>query len=198
MAKPWAPGLTQAHTGYRVTGSSKALLTFSLCRALFSSPSTCRSFLATPMQGSSVRTPRWQATPKPEREQWERVGQWDGMGNQPQSLIYRHGPLGQTDCSVNEASVLRAQCQGGVWEVSPSDSIGELRHTYPHDPSLSSPAGLRPLHLSPMVWAPVRAPGLQWLGTYTQEWPAGLELLSKLACVYPLAPGSWFLTRPLS
>lgn len=41
------------------------LLTFSLCRALFSSPSTCRSFLATPMQGRSVRTPRWQATPKP-------------------------------------------------------------------------------------------------------------------------------------
>lgn len=40
-------------------------LTFSLCRALFSSPSTCRSFLATPMQGRSVRTPRWQATPKP-------------------------------------------------------------------------------------------------------------------------------------
>lgn len=40
-------------------------LTFSLCWALFSSPSTCRSFLATPMQGKSVRMPRWQATPKP-------------------------------------------------------------------------------------------------------------------------------------
>lgn len=47
---------------------SRPLLTFSLCRALFSSPSTCRSFLATPTQGRSVRTPRWQATPKPARE----------------------------------------------------------------------------------------------------------------------------------
>lgn len=46
-------------------------LTFSLCAASFSSPSTCRSFLATPMQGTSVRTPRWQATPKPAgRKRW--------------------------------------------------------------------------------------------------------------------------------
>lgn len=45
------------------------LLTLSLCRALFSSPSTSRSFLATPMQGRSVRTPRWHATPKPARKE---------------------------------------------------------------------------------------------------------------------------------
>lgn len=44
----------------------------------------------------------------------------------------------------------------------------------------------------------VRAPELRWLGTYTQEWPAGPELLSRLACVYPLAPGPRFLARPLS
>lgn len=52
------PGPTRAGTVW-------AALTFSLCRALFSSPSTCRSFLATPMLGRSVWTPRWQATPKP-------------------------------------------------------------------------------------------------------------------------------------
>lgn len=46
-------------------GKTLGPLTFSLCRALFSSPSTCSSFLATPTQGRSVRMPRWQATPKP-------------------------------------------------------------------------------------------------------------------------------------
>ena len=54
-----------AHSGAVCVLCHTGPLTFSLCRALFSSPSTSRSFLATPMQGRSVRTPRWQATPKP-------------------------------------------------------------------------------------------------------------------------------------
>lgn len=56
-------GLTQAGTVW--AARPMGWLTFSLCKALFSSPSTCRSFLATPMLGRSVWTPRWQATPKP-------------------------------------------------------------------------------------------------------------------------------------
>lgn len=56
-------GPTQAGTVRAVRPAG--WLTFSLCMALFSSPSTCRSFLATPMLGRSVWTPRWQATPKP-------------------------------------------------------------------------------------------------------------------------------------
>lgn len=56
---PQALSLSSPRAGIAVA------LTFSLCWASFSSPSTCRSFLATPTQGKSVRTPRWQATPKP-------------------------------------------------------------------------------------------------------------------------------------
>ena len=57
------------------SGADSGPLTFSLCRALFSSPSTCRSFLATPMQGRSVRTPRWQATPKPVGAEQDEAGE---------------------------------------------------------------------------------------------------------------------------
>lgn len=64
----WCPRPWAVHT----TG---LLCTLSLCRALFSSPSTCRSFLATPTQGRSVRTPRWHATPKPARKEGGSVSQ---------------------------------------------------------------------------------------------------------------------------
>lgn len=92
VAKPWTqyPGLMGTLVDSQ---ESKALLTFSLCTELFSSPSTCRSFFATPMQGRSVRTPRWQATPKPARDQGSELDGGDEIGNQPESLIHRQQTL---------------------------------------------------------------------------------------------------------
>lgn len=104
VAKTWArsPGLTGTPVDSQ---ESEALLTFSLCRELFSSPSTCRSFFATPMQGRSVRTPRWQATPKPARDQGSELDGGDEMENQLESLIQSHRLLSgsQADRTMNEA-----------------------------------------------------------------------------------------------